>query len=104
MEYLSIPHYRGLKEKYDEQKHSDGIFFTTDTHEIIANNATYGETIDTWSITDGVLTLTMISGKTLNITFDEATESAKGFLSAEDKKKINSLDEINSKLSWAKID
>ena len=104
MKYLSIPHYRGLKEKYDEQKHGDGIFFTTDTHEIIANNATYGETIDTWSITDGVLTLTMVSGKTLDITFDEATESAKGFLSAEDKKKINSLDEINSKLSWAKID
>ena len=46
----------------------------------------------------------MVSGKTLDITFDEATESAKGFLSAEDKKKINSLDEINSKLSWAKID
>lgn len=92
MEYLSIPHYRGLKEKYDEQKHSDGIFFTTDTHEIIANNATYGETIDTWSIADGILTLTMTSGKTLEITFDEATESAKGFLSAEDKKKINSLE------------
>lgn len=92
MKYLSIPHYRGLKEKYDEQKHGDGIFFTTDTHEIIANNATYGETIDTWSIADGVLTLTMTSGKTLEITFDEATESAKGFLSAEDKKKINSLE------------
>ena len=92
MEYLSIPHYRGLKEKYDEQKHGDRIFFTTDTHEIIANNATYGETIDTWSIADGVLTLTMTSGKTLEITFDEATESAKGFLSAEDKKKINSLE------------
>lgn len=92
MEYLSIPHYRGLKEKYDEQKHSDGIFFTTDTHEIIANNATYGETIDTWSIADGILTLTMTSGKTLEITFDEATESAKGFLSAKDKKKINSLE------------
>lgn len=93
MEYLSIPHYRGLKEKYDEQKHGDGIFFTTDTHEIIANNATYGEIIDTWNIIDGVLTLTMTSGKTLEITFDEATENAKGFLSAEDKKKINSLEE-----------
>jgi len=93
MEYLSIPHYRGLKEKYDEQKHSDGIFFTTDTHEIIANKATYGETIDTWNIADGVLTLTMTSGTTLEITFDEATEDAKGFLSAEDKKKINALEE-----------
>lgn len=92
MEYLSIPHYRGLKEKYDEQKHSDGIFFTTDTHEIIANKATYGETIDTWNIADGVLTLTMTSGTTLEITFDEATEGAKGFLSAEDKKKINALE------------
>lgn len=92
MEYLSIPHYRGLKEKYNEQSHGDGIFFTTDTHEIIANSATYGETIDTWSIADGVLTLTMTSGKTLKITFDEATEDAKGFLSAEDKKKINALE------------
>lgn len=92
MEYLSIPHYRGLKEKYNEQSHGDGIFFTTDTHEIIANSATYGETIDTWSIADGVLTLTMTSGKTLKITFDEASENAKGLLSAADKKIINNLD------------
>ena len=88
MEYLSIPHYRGLKEKYDEQKYGDGIFFTTDTHEIIANNATYGETINTWSIADGVLTLTMTSGKTLEITFDEATESVKDFCQQKIKRRL----------------
>ena len=43
MNYLSIPHYRGTKEKYDKSKHADGIFFTTDTHEIIANDTANNE-------------------------------------------------------------
>ena len=91
MEYLSIPHYRGLKEKYNAELHSDGIFFTTDTHEIIANSSAYGETIDDWELADGVLTLKKSSGETLKITFDEASESSKGLMSAADKKKINSI-------------
>ena len=100
MEYISIPHYRGLKEKYNSQLHNNGIYFTTDTHEIIANDSTYGDTISAWKINDGVLTLTMTSGKTLEIAFDDATESTKGLLSAEDKKK---LDDITSQLAWAEI-
>jgi hypothetical protein len=91
MEYLSIPHYRGLKEKYNAELHSDGIFFTTDTHEIIANSSAYGETIDDWELADGVLTLKKSSGETLKITFDEASESSKGLMSAADKKKMNSI-------------
>jgi hypothetical protein len=42
----------------------------------------------------------MTSGKTLEIAFDDATESTKGLLSAEDKKK---LDDITSQLAWAEI-
>lgn len=91
MEYLSIPHYRGLKEKYSEQLHSDGLFFTTDTHEIIANGGSYGASITSWKIEDGVLTLTMSSGEELVITFPEATETSKGLLSATDKAQLNSL-------------
>lgn len=92
MEYLSIPHYRGLKEKYDEQKHSDGIFFTTDTDEIIVNNRSYGETITTYEIDNGTIILRFNSGASMHIVLDEATESTKGLLSAEDKKKINALE------------
>lgn len=101
MTYLSIPHYRGLKEKYNEAIHSDGLYFTTDTHELIANKATYGESIDTWTIEDGVLTITMTSGKNVVITFPEASETSKGLLSAEDKKK---LDELENSIEKVKTD
>lgn len=91
MDYLSIPHYRGLKEKYDKQKHANGIFFTTDTHEIIANDTAYNELIKDWATSDGTLTLRMTSGKTYEFTFNNASETEKGLLSIEDKKTIDRL-------------
>ncbi len=91
MEYLSIPHYRGLKEKYNEQSHGDGIFFTTDTHEIIANSASYGDKISSWTIENGLLTLTLLSGETVEIDFPEATEISKGMMSKEDKKNLDNI-------------
>lgn len=92
MNYLSIPHYRGAKEKYDKSKHGDGIFFTTDTHEIIANGATYGGgSIREWSISNGVLNITMTSGETYQIDFPTASATEKGMMSSEDKSRIDSI-------------
>ena len=36
-----IKFYRGLKSLYENKIHGDGIYFTTDTHEIIHNNQSY---------------------------------------------------------------
>ena len=91
MNYLSIPHYRGTKEKYDESKHSDGIFFTTDTHEIIANDTAYNELIKDWSISDGDLIVRMTSGKTYEFNFPNASETERGIMSPDDKKNLNRL-------------
>ena len=92
MNYLSIPHYRGLKEKYSESLHGDGLYFTTDTHEIIANNASHGDNIASWNLHDGVLTLTMKSGAQQIVNFTEASETEKGLLSAADKSKLNAIE------------
>lgn len=89
MNYLSIPHYRGTKEKYDKSKHADGIFFTTDTHEIIANDTAYNELIKKWTISDGTLTIIMTSGKTYEFNFPNASETERGLMSKEDKKKLD---------------
>lgn len=99
MNYLSIPHYRGLKEKYSESLHGDGLYFTTDTHEIIANNASHGDNIASWDLHDGILTLTMKSGAQQIVNFTEASETEKGLLSAADKKQLNNLqDNLDSKV------
>lgn len=99
MNYLSIPHYRGLKEKYSESLHGDGLYFTTDTHEIIANNASHGDNIASWNLHDGVLTLTMKSGAQQIVNFTEASETEKGLLSAADKQQLNNLqDNLDSKV------
>ena len=38
--------YRGIKAKYSEEEHKDGIYFATDKHEIILNGSTYGLEVD----------------------------------------------------------
>lgn len=99
MDYLSIPHYRGLKSKYNKTEHDRGVYFTTDTHEIIANDVVYTKYINSWTISDGVLTLTMSDSSTITITFNEASETEKGFLSAEDKKRLNQFDALKEQVT-----
>ena len=38
--------YRGLKSKYNQELHGDGIYFATDKREIILNGQSYGCEID----------------------------------------------------------
>lgn len=99
MDYLSIPHYRGLKSKYNKTEHDGGVYFTTDTHEIIANDVVYTKYINSWTISDGVLTLTMSDSSIITITFNEASETEKGFLSAEDKKRLNQFDALKEQVT-----
>lgn len=83
--------YRGLKEKYDIDLHKDGIYFCTDTFEILMNGDGYGGS----SITDFQLegdTLTIYAGtKSYSVQLKEASTSEDGLLSSEDKLFIDGI-------------
>ena len=50
MEKLIVQHYRGLKEHYNKVSHGQGIYFATDTKEIILNGESYsGEGSESFS-------------------------------------------------------
>ena len=50
MGLLIVQHYRGLKEHYNEVSHGQGIYFATDTKEIILNGESYsGEGSESFS-------------------------------------------------------
>lgn len=82
--------YRGLKSKFNPSVHV-GFFITTDTSELLIGDLSLGQAITGYEIEDGVLTLKFNTGKTLDITIPEATAEKKGLLSAEDYKKLASL-------------
>jgi len=78
--------YRGIKAKYDATTHVDGIYFATDTQEILLNDKSFGGgSIKDASFYDGVLTLTFLSGTTTEIMIANATTTTAGLMSAEDK-------------------
>lgn len=90
MTKTDIAIYRGLKEKFDPEVHV-GFFITTDTGELLLGDQSLGQTISGWEINDGVLKLTLNTGKDIRVTFPEATETVKGLLSAADKAQLNAL-------------
>ena len=106
--------YKGLKEKYSLSAHGAGIFFPTNTSEIIHNGIAYG-------VQDGYATQEFVlealknfpntaiyktesneiifqnsnSGKIIySITIPIATKDNDGLLSKEDKQKLDLLEEI----------
>lgn len=90
MTKTDISIYRGLKEKFDPAVHV-GFFITSDTGELLIGDQSLGQTISGWEINNGVLTLQLNTGKDINITFPEATETVKGLLSAADKAQLVAL-------------
>ena len=90
MTKTDIAIYRGLKEKFDPEVHV-GFFITTDTGELLIGDQSLGQTISAWEINDGVLTLTLNTGKEIVVTFPEATDTTKGLLSAADKAQLLAL-------------
>lgn len=87
-----INFYIGKREKYNVASHI-GFYVSSDTDELLYNGKSLGDIISSYEFaTNGKLTLTMKSGKTVEISFPEATSTQSGLLSAADKAKIDGID------------
>lgn len=91
-----VKFYRGLREKYNAGSHADGVYFATDTAEILLNGISYGLSEEvknkvitniTYDETSGKLTFVTNGAETpdIEITIPEATAENPGLMSKEDK-------------------
>lgn len=84
--------YRGLKEKYSQETHADGVYFSTDTFEILMNGDSYGgSSIANAVFQEGKIIITFRDKTSLEIPISEATQTLPGLLSAADKTKLDNL-------------
>lgn len=84
--------YRGLKGKYVQETHADGIYFATDTFEILMNGSSFGGGgIEDVQFSEGKLLFTFRDGTNMEVPITEATQSLPGLLSAADKTKLDNL-------------
>ena len=102
-----IKFYRGLKNSYDSTLHGSGIYFATDTFEIIHNGNSYsgllsvGKSVENVTLADGVLTVTYTDKTTAPFTLtdlipvavaaSEGNDGKSGLLSAADKALIDQV-------------
>lgn len=92
-----VKFYRGLKEKYNESIHLDGIYFATDTFEIIVNNKTYGgtksATVSEISYDEPSHKFTIVKGdgSSIELSLPVTDGTNAGLMSAEDKKKLDAV-------------
>lgn len=92
-----VKFYRGLKEKYNESTHLDGIYFATDTFEIIVNNKTYGgtksATVSEISYDEPSHKFTIVKGdgSSVELSLPVTDGTNAGLMSAEDKKKLDAI-------------
>lgn len=92
-----VKFYRGLKERYNESTHLDGIYFATDTFEIIVNNKTYGgtksATVSEISYDEPSHKFTIIKGdgSSVELSLPVTDGTNAGLMSAEDKKKLDAV-------------
>ena len=93
-----VKFYRGLREKYNAGSHADGVYFATDTAEILLNDISYGLsdkviTNITYDKTSGKLTFVTNGAETpdVEITIPEATAENPGLMSSEDKDLLNKV-------------
>ena len=92
-----VKFYRGLKEKYNESTHLDGIYFATDTFEIIVNNKTYGgaksATVSEISYDEPSHKFTIVkgNGSSVELSLPVTDGTNAGLMSAEDKKKLDAV-------------
>lgn len=85
--------YRGLREKYNPDTHKDGLFFSTDTLEIILNGSSFGGGLTNVEFSEGKLIFSFANGTVKEVPIDEATQDLPGLLSALDKQKLDNLPE-----------
>jgi hypothetical protein len=102
-----IKFFRGSKALYKPAvEHKDGIYFATDTHELLVNNVAYGmsaegiedltnlvnEKVKNVEFTSpNVIKFTKGDGTSITVTLPEATTDSAGLMSATDKAKLNAL-------------
>lgn len=92
-----VKFYRGLKEKYNESTHLDGIYFATDTFEIIVNNKTYGGTKSaavseiSYDEPSHKFTIVKGDGSSIELSLPVTDGTNAGLMSAEDKKKLDAV-------------
>lgn len=92
-----VKFYRGLKEKYNESTHLDGIYFATDTFEIIVNNKTYGGTKSatvseiSYDGPSHKFTIVKGDGSSVELSLPVTDGTNAGLMSAEDKKKLDAV-------------
>lgn len=92
-----VKFYRGLKEKYNESTHLDGIYFATDTFEIIVNNKTYGGTKSavvseiSYDEPSHKFTIVKGDGSSVELSLPVTDGTNAGLMSAEDKKKLDAV-------------
>lgn len=92
-----VKFYRGLKEKYNGSTHLDGIYFATDTFEIIVNNKTYGgaksATVSEISYDEPSHKFTIVKGdgSSVELSLPVTDGTNAGLMSAEDKKKLDAV-------------
>ena len=92
-----VKFYRGLKEKYNESTHLDGIYFATDTFEIIVNNKTYGgtksATVSEISYDEPSHKFTIVKGdgSSIELSLPVTDGTNAGLMPAEDKKKLDAV-------------
>lgn len=83
--------YRGLREKYSPDTHKDGLYFSTDTLEIILNRSSFGGGLTNVEFSEGKLIFSFANGTVKEVPIDEATQDLPGLLSALDKQKLDNL-------------
>lgn len=83
--------YRGLREKYNPDTHKDGLYFSTDTLEIILNGSSFGGGLTNVEFSEGKLIFSFANGTVKEVPIDEATQDLPGLLSALDKQKLDNL-------------
>ena len=83
--------YRGLREKYSPDTHKDGLYFSTDTLEIILNGSSFGGGLTNVEFSEGKLIFSFANGTVKEVPIDEATQDLPGLLSALDKQKLDNL-------------
>ena len=83
--------YRGLREKYSPDTYKDGLYFSTDTLEIILNGSSFGGGLTNVEFSEGKLIFSFANGTIKEVPIDEATQDLPGLLSALDKQKLDNL-------------
>lgn len=97
-----VKFYRGERASYNPGTHADGIYFATDTAEILLNNVSYGLSQDqkdqlitdiTYDAASGTLTFVTSGEEEEDITIQipNATGTTPGLMSAADKAKLDAV-------------